>query len=705
MTLRLKIILVSAVLILVVLITSGRVISALNNAENDADIINALGRQRMLSQAMAKSALGYASKGEYNILKNQTLVLNNYITKMRMMYTKHVIPAAKRAGMGISMTPDKETEPSVPFPATLTRMVNEAFGHIEDFSGREISIDIIAKIPVNPKSGYITEQDRKAGEYLERSPGDMYNSTLEEDGKLYLLFYTADIATVEACSSCHSSIRRKNFTVGDMLGIRRFKMLLSKDVASGYAQLNPSLDEYTNAKIIFYKTLLAMKAGGEYPADLKMTKSKKVGAINDKAAQKKMVDIESKFAEFTKVVDGLISSGENSSIFDLQNAILLESNNLRKLSGDLVNIYTNIANRNQGQIYWFTILTSVLVILITVGMAVYLIFAVIIPINKTTASLKDMAEGEKDLTQRLANTRTDEIGELSKWFNAFVSGLRNLIQGIMEITDHLASSATELYTTAEQSYKGTEKQSGQVGEVAASMEEMSATISEVARKSFAVSESAKSASEAASTGGKVVSKAIKGMSSIENSVKESATIIEELGKSSQHIGEIISVINDIADQTNLLALNAAIEAARAGEQGRGFAVVADEVRKLAERTTKATKEISVMIQTIQSNTLKAVSSMEGGTRDVSSGVQLINQAGKSLENIMNMIASVTANVEGIATSSEQQSATAEDISKNTIIASEVSDELSVAAEQSSKSAKQVSLLAEQLKAMVEQFKL
>ncbi|MEE8484813.1 MAG: methyl-accepting chemotaxis protein, partial [Nitrospinota bacterium] len=176
-------------------------------------------------------------------------------------------------------------------------------------------------------------------------------------------------------------------------------------------------------------------------------------------------------------------------------------------------------------------------------------------------------------------------------------------------------------------------------------------------------------------------------------------------KSSQQIGEIISVIDDIADQTNLLALNAAIEAARAGEQGRGFAVVADEVRKLAERTTRATKEISVMIQSIQSNTLKAVSSMEGGTRDVSSGVQLINQAGKSLENIMNMIASVTANVEGIATSSEQQSTTAEAISKNTAIASEVSTELSTAAEQSSKSAKQVSMLAEQLKGMVEQFKL
>ncbi|MEE8483338.1 MAG: methyl-accepting chemotaxis protein, partial [Nitrospinota bacterium] len=556
MTLRLKIILVSAVLILVVLITSGRVISALDNAANDTDIVNALGRQRMLSQAMAKSALGYTSRrGEYNILKNQTLILSNYITKMRMVYTKHVIPAAKRAGIGISMTPGKETEPSVPFPGTLTRMVNEEFGHIKDFTGREISIDIIAKTPVNPKKGYVLEQDAKAGEYLEQNPGEIYNSTLEEDEKLYLLFYTADVATVKACSSCHSKISRKDFKVGDMLGIRRFKMLLSKDIAAGYEQFNPSLSEYTTAKIIFGKTLSALKAGGEYPADLKMTKSKRVGMIDDKTAQEKIVEIEAKFAEFTKVVDGLINSDEDLNAFALKTAILLESNNLRKLSDDLVNIYTNIANINHKHIYWSAILSSVLVILIAVGMAVYMIIAVIKPIDETTASLKDMAEGEKDLTRKLSDTRTDEIGELSRWFNAFVSGLYNLIEGITEITGHLASSATELYTTAEQSYKGTEKQSAQVGEIATSMEEMRATISEVARNSLAVSDSAKSASNAALTGGNVVSGAIKGMSSIENSVKESAAIIEELGKSSQQIGEIISVIDDIADQTNLLALN------------------------------------------------------------------------------------------------------------------------------------------------------
>jgi len=197
-----------------------------------------------------------------------------------------------------------------------------------------------------------------------------------------------------------------------------------------------------------------------------------------------------------------------------------------------------------------------------------------------------------------------------------------------------------------------------------------------------------------------VSQAIDGMNRISASVMESARTIETLGKSSDEIGEIIAVIYDIADQTNLLALNAAIEAARAGEQGRGFAVVADEVRKLAERTTKATKEIASMIKSIQSDTDGAVKSMSAGTEEVEKGVSLVNQAGGSLDQIVEVVASVTDMIQQIATAAEEQSAAAEEISTNVEAVATITKETATGANQSSVATQELTRLASDLQQMV-----
>ena len=235
--------------------------------------------------------------------------------------------------------------------------------------------------------------------------------------------------------------------------------------------------------------------------------------------------------------------------------------------------------------------------------------------------------------------------------------------------------------------------------------EMAKIIVENSKNAGMTAETAKEAKQAAEKGGSVVNQAVEGMKRIAEIVKRSAGTVQELGKSSDQIGEIIGVIDDIADQTNLLALNAAIEAARAGEQGRGFAVVADEVRKLAERTTKATKEIADMIKKIQTETKGAVSSMQEGTNQVDAGITLADQAGESLKEIVRISQRVTDMVTQIAAASEQQSSASEQISKNVEAISTVTGETAQGTQQIAQAAEDLNRLTENLQQLVQRFNL
>ena len=234
---------------------------------------------------------------------------------------------------------------------------------------------------------------------------------------------------------------------------------------------------------------------------------------------------------------------------------------------------------------------------------------------------------------------------------------------------------------------------------------MSAKIVESSQNAAFATESARNAAEVAGEGGYVVQQTIEGMKAISESVKASAATIVELGKRSDEIGEIISVIDDIADQTNLLALNAAIEAARAGEQGRGFAVVADEVRKLAERTTRATAEIASMIKSIQEDTSGAVSSMEEGTIQVESGMAFAVKAGDSLKSIVSVVNVVQDMIEQIATASDEQSTAAEQISNNVSKIASVTKLSAQSAEQMATTAEELNRQTEALNELVGRFKL
>jgi len=364
----------------------------------------------------------------------------------------------------------------------------------------------------------------------------------------------------------------------------------------------------------------------------------------------------------------------------------------------------DLANKDFGEMFNATMQTSLITIAfgILFGVVLSIFIARIIsrPVKELVSNIDNA-----DLHSQFNSVRKDEIGDLQRSFDKFVMSIKETLVQVSEASSAVASASTEISSSTEQMAAGAQEQSSQASEVATAVEEMTKTLAETNGNIRKVADGAKEAKESANAGGTVVENTVKGMKRISDVVNQSAEQVKVLGASSEKIGEIVGVINDIADQTNLLALNAAIEAARAGEQGRGFAVVADEVRKLAERTSKATKEIASMIKQIQADTDQAVVSMEKGTEEVGKGITLAEQAGQMLLGIVGNAESVADMVGQIAAASEQQASASEQISKNVEAISTVTQESASGVQQIAKTAEDLNRLTENLQQLLEKFNL
>ncbi len=418
---------------------------------------------------------------------------------------------------------------------------------------------------------------------------------------------------------------------------------------------------------------------------------------------------ESRLRSYNLAAQGKLEEAKHNAVTDAGPKFKVTDEKLNRLieiQGEVGTELKKQADKDYRSLRAIAIVATLTAFLAAIGLGIILTNIIAKPLLHGVRISEAIAAG--DMTHKVdasAMNREDEIGQLMKSLDKMTGNLKGVINNITQASNQIASAAEELSSTSEQMSKGMQSQTTQTAQIASAMEEMSATVLEVAKNSQNAASSANEASTTAQKGGEVVSKTVDGMQKIASTVRESARTIGELGKSSDQIGEIVAVIDDIADQTNLLALNAAIEAARAGEQGRGFAVVADEVRKLAERTTKATKEIAQMIKSIQKETTGAVTAMEAGTKEVAEGVSLANEAGESLKLIVDAVYKVNDMIRQIATAAEQQSAAAEQISRGVEEIASVTKETVAGSSQTTAASHELSRQATELQGMVGQFKI
>jgi methyl-accepting chemotaxis protein len=326
------------------------------------------------------------------------------------------------------------------------------------------------------------------------------------------------------------------------------------------------------------------------------------------------------------------------------------------------------------------------------------------PLKQMVAMLDDIAQGEGDLTRRLTSDRADELGSIAKGFNTFLAKLQAMITQVVTSVQSVSDSSEHTADIAIRTNIGVHKQMAEIDQVATAVHEMTATAQDVARNATQAAQAASHADQAAAQGMQIVRETSNSIGVLAVEIGKAVSVVQTLAKDSENINAILTAIRGIAEQTNLLALNAAIEAARAGEQGRGFAVVADEVRNLAQKTQKATEEIQTMIQQLQQGTRDVVRVMEDSQNRTDESVQHAAKAAEALETITQAVSVINDMNTQIASAAEEQSAVADDINRNVINIGQVANEVAGGADESSAASADLTKLAEQQRRLINQFK-
>ncbi|TFH83138.1 methyl-accepting chemotaxis protein [Pseudomonas kribbensis] len=392
----------------------------------------------------------------------------------------------------------------------------------------------------------------------------------------------------------------------------------------------------------------------------------------------------------------------NSEAVQARKEMTDQGNLIVSLSEQLYQIQLDRRDIESAQARTLQLISTLLALLVGVIAAFIITRQITRPLQETMAVVDRIASG--DLSHNVIVTRRDELGVLQQGIARMGVTLRDLISGIRDGVTQIASAAEELSAVTEQTSAGVNSQKVETDQVATAMHEMTATVQEVARNAEEASQAAAAADGEAREGDKVVNEAIAQIERLASEVVRSTEAMSVLQQESDKIGSVMDVIKAVAEQTNLLALNAAIEAARAGEAGRGFAVVADEVRGLAQRTQKSTEEIEGLVAGLQNGTQQVSAVMNNSRALTDSSVALTRKAGDSLENITRTVSNIQSMNQQIAAAAEQQSAVAEEISRSIINVRDVSEQTAAASDETAKSSVELARLGGQLQQMVSHFR-